>query len=374
MEKEITISPAEFKRRLDKNEVRFIFDLREKEDIEAMPIEGHVPIETLNVPRYQFVGEEEKYINKFPKDREITAICAHGDSSRYSAEQLREQGYDAVSLGGGIDSWSAYYETVKVSDSPLVYQSFRVARGCISYLIASGGEAAVIDSARHFGHVLALAERLGVKVKYVLDTHLHADHISGGRELADRTGAAYFVNPADMGGATVGYQPLADGQKIRIGGSEIEVIHSPGHTPGSTSFLLDGKFLFTGDTIMKESIGRPDLGGRAEEWSALLHATLFKRFARMPDETVALPAHATSIKEQDKSGIVKTTLGDARRDRDLFRLHDLQAFTACVKENLPENPERYQEIRKVNLGLKAADEAGRKEMEIGKNLCGMVKR
>ena len=372
MDKNFTISPAEFKGRLDRGEVAFIFDLRNKEDFDSWRVEGRGPIETLNIPQIHFVAEEEKYFDRFPRDRQIIAICPHGDSSRYSAELLNQNGFDALSLEGGIDAWSEYYETMKVDDAPLVYQVLRVAKGCVSYLVASKGEAAVIDAARHTGRMVELAERLGVKITQVLDTHLHADHVSGGRELADLTGAAYLIHPGDTAGAAFEFSALTDGQVITVGESRISVIHSPGHTPGSTSFLLAGKFLFTGDTIMKGSIGRPDLGGRASEWAVLLHNTLFERYGALPDETVVLPSHAASMAEQDEAGIIRTTLGAARREMDLYRERDLGRFIDVVRMSLLENPERYQDIRKVNLGLKEADESGKKELEIGKNLCGMA--
>ncbi len=374
MEKSVTISVSEFKKRLDKNDVRFIFDLREEDEFNSWRIEGREPIEALNIPRYRFVAEEEKYLDRFPRDKEIIAVCAHGDSSKYSAELLQGEGIAALSLEGGMDAWSEYYETAKVADTPEIFQVFRAARGCISYLVGSGGEALVIDSPRHIGRMLGLADSLKVKITRVLDTHLHADHISGGRELANKTGAAYHLHPGDASGAAFGCEALYDGQEITVGGSKIRVVHSPGHTPGSTSFLLDGKFLFTGDTIMKESIGRPDLGGLAEEWSALLHETLFRRFEVLPDETVVLPAHAASIKEQDSASVIKTTLGEARHSGDLYQIKDLNEFISFVKARLLENPARYQEIRKVNLGRKDADEEAKKELEIGKNLCGMAKR
>jgi len=373
MSRVFTISPAEFKARLDKSEVRFILDLREADEFEAWRIEGHEPIETLNIPRYKFVGEEEKYIGGLPKDRQIIAICAHGDSSRYSAELLQEEGFDAVSLEGGMDAWSEYYEATRANDSPSVYQIYRVARGCISYLISSGGEAVVIDSPRHIDNVTGLAGKLGVKIGLVLDTHLHADHISGGKDLAEKTGASYFLNPADAADATFRFGHLEDGKTFTVGTSTIRAIHSPGHTPGSTSFLLDGKFLFTGDTVMKESIGRPDLGGKAAEWAAMLHHTLFVSFASLPDETVVLPAHSASIAEQDNDRLVKFTLGDARAGLDLFGIKEMKPFITAVEASLLENPERYQDIRKVNLGLLSPDEDGRKELEIGKNICGMAK-
>jgi glyoxylase-like metal-dependent hydrolase (beta-lactamase superfamily II) len=374
MEKKRTISSEEMKRRLDKGSIAFIFDLRNREEFNAWRIEGRSDIETMNIPQEDFVGEEEKYLDRFPRDRQIVTICAHGDSSKYSAELLAGHGFDAVSLEGGMDAWSEFYETHKVLDSPLIYQIYRVAKGCICHLVVSGDYAVIIDAVRHADHILDLAESLHVKIVHVLDTHLQADHISGGREIARRTGAAYHLHPDDAANATYDYVPLKNGQVLSFGENSLEVIHSPGHTPGSTSFLLDGRFLFTGDTIMKSSIGRPDLGGKAGEWAVLLHDTLFDRYGKLGDEIMILPTHAANIREQNAEGVVATTLARARRESDLFLIKELQPFIDFVQSSLPESPERYQEIRKVNLGLIDPDEKKRKELEIGKNLCGMTKK
>jgi glyoxylase-like metal-dependent hydrolase (beta-lactamase superfamily II) len=172
----------------------------------------------------------------------------------------------------------------------------------------------------------------------------------------------------------VAFNPLVDGESICAGACTFKVIHSPGHTPGSTSFMLGNKYLFTGDTIMKTSIGRPDLGGQAEAWSSYLYYTLFSRYKNLEDTMVVLPSHAASLREQDGAGIVSTTIGTARKERDLFQIHDTAAFAEFVKRNLPENPARYQDIRLVNLGLSDPDEARRKELEIGKNVCGMARK
>ncbi len=371
---DVKISAEEFKKRLDAGQVPFILDLRNSDEFKGWRIEGRTAIETLNIPQEDFVGEEDRHLPKFPKDRPIVTFCAHGDAAQYSAELLRERGLNAVALEGGMDLWSEYYEQRKASTMPEVHQIYRTAKGCIAYLAVSGGAAVAIDAPRHMRAVLDLAEQLKVRIVHVLDTHLHADHISGGRELAELTGAVYHINPADVQGASYPYTPLRDGGRITFGASEIEVVHSPGHTPGSTSFLLDRALLFTGDIIMKESIGRPDLGGMSDQWAGDLYETLFTRFARVGDDLIVLPAHSTGIREQDAGGVVKLTMGLARQGSDLYRLHDRSAFLDRVRASLPENPARYAEIRKVNLGAVNPDEAKRKELEIGKNLCGMTKK
>jgi glyoxylase-like metal-dependent hydrolase (beta-lactamase superfamily II) len=374
MSEKLTISPEEFKKRLDRGEVEFVFDLRNEDEFEKWRVEGRTPVETLNIPQADFVGEEEKYLDRFPKGREIVTVCAHGDSSKYSAERLKERGFRALGLEGGMDLWSELYETHKVWDAPEVYQIYRVARGCISYVIISGGEAAVIDAARHTDRMVKVIEDAGARVRYVIDTHLQADHISGGLELARRYGAQYLMHRLDAKDATFEYRAVEDGEVFPLGSSTLRALYTPGHTPGSVSYMLDGKALFTGDTVMETSIGRPDLGGMVVAWSGLLFDTLFKRLAPLGDDIVVFPTHAASIREQDERGVVKTTLGLARRERDLFQIRDQEAFTARIRETLLMSPEEYQDIRKVNLGLTDPDEKKRKELEIGKNLCGMASK
>ena len=368
------LSPEELKRGLDRDEIQFIFDLRNAEDFAGWKIDGRTEIESLNIPQPDFVGEEDRHLDRFPKDRTILTVCAHGDSSKYSAELLRERGFRAVSLEGGMDRWSEFYETRKVRSDPDIYQIYRVARGCITHVLISRGEAVVIDAIRHIDRILELAASHAARITRVLDTHLQADHISGGRAIANRTGAVYHLHAADAEGGKVTHLPFQDGEVIRFGSSALKVIHSPGHTPGSTSLLLDDAILFTGDTIMKTSVGRPDLGGMADAWARLLYDTLFKRFAGLADTVTILPTHAASIREQDGEGLVRTSLGKARGEAELYRLRDFAPFLAYIKANLLENPERYQDIRKVNLGNLDPDEAKRKELEIGKNLCGMAQK
>lgn len=366
------ISAEELKKRLDANQVDFLFDLRNENEFKSWRIEGRTEFQALNIPQEEFVGEEERHLAKFPKGKEVVAVCAHGDSSKYAAGLLKGFGISVVSLQGGMDIWSGFYETHKLANDPSIYQIFRVARGCLAYLIVSQGMAVVIDAARHVDRIENLAASQNVRINRVFDTHLHADHISGGRELAEKSGAAYSLHPADADGARYPYIPVTDHQSFTFGASTINVIHSPGHTPGSTSFLLNKRYLFTGDTIMKTGIGRPDLGGKAREWAALLYDTLFRRFKGLDDEIIVLPSHAASVREQDAGGTIMTTMGRARKELDLYQIRDEAAFIQHIEANLLENPERYQDIRKVNLGTALFDEAGQKELEIGKNVCGMA--
>lgn len=369
-----SITPEELKKKLDAGEVQFIFDLRAEDEFKSWKVEGRKDVPTMNIPQEDFVGEEEKFFDRFPRDKEIITVCAHGDSSQYTAEMLAERGFNARGLKGGMDLWSEFYESRKLSESPLIYQVYRVAKGCIGHVVISEGQAAVIDAPRHIDNVARIIDESGARVVAVLDTHLHADHISGGPAMAKRYAAPYYIHQADSKGATYEHKILHNHDRIKVGKSVLDVLHSPGHTPGSTSFLLDGKYLFTGDTIMETSIGRPDLGGMVGKWAGFLYYTLFERYKSLPDDTVVLPAHAASIRDQDDDGLVRFTLGWARSKRSLFRITELSEFKKVIESTLLENPDRYAEIRKVNLGVLDADEKKLKELEIGKNLCGMARK
>ncbi len=367
------ISVAELKRRLDRGEVEFLFDMRNTDEFDSWRIEGRRPIETINIPQIDFVGEEEKYLDRLPRDKEMVIVCAHGGASKYTAELLQEKGFRAVGLEGGMDAWSEFYQVTKIQEAPEIHQVYRVAKGCITHIVIADGEAIVVDPVRHLDRILAVLRQAGARVVAVVDTHLQADHISGGRDLAAQTGAPYWISPEDAKDAAYPYEPLVDGTLFRVGSCRLTAMHSPGHTPGSTSLLLNNRFLLSGDAIMRSSPGRPDLGGRADEWSLLLYDTLFHRFSSLADDVVVLPSHAASMQEMNDDGSVRLTMGEAR-DHELFHTDDKEQFIAKVAASLPENPERYQDIRKVNLGLLDPDEDKRKELEIGKNLCGMSSR
>ncbi|MBU0481578.1 MAG: MBL fold metallo-hydrolase [Proteobacteria bacterium] len=369
---EITVEELEAK--IQSGKVELLLDMRNPDEFESWRIEGRHEIETMNIPHTDLVGEEEKYLDRLPVDREIIVVCAHGDASAYSAAELRKLGLNARGLVGGMEAWSFLYETTRVVDDPLVIQLYRLAKGCITHLVISDGEAVVIDAVRHIEKIKQLLADHNATLKYVFDTHLQADHISGGRQLAADAGCDYCISPVDAAGAAYSHKILADGETFAVGKSKLRVLHTPGHTPGSTSFVLDEKYMFTGDAIMKSALGRPDLGGKVREWADLLFDTIHQRFRRIDDRTIVLPTHASSVMERDAAGAVSLTLGEARRKMELFSIRDRQQFADLIEKTLLENPARYQDIRMVNLGQSDPDEEKRKELETGKNLCGMAEK
>ena len=218
-----------------------------------------------------------------------------------------------------------------------------------------------------------LQKRKGVKIKHVFDTHLHADHISGGRHIAEATGATYYLPPKDAEEVVFDYTPLEDGLTVQIGASKIEVgaLYSPGHTIGSTSFVVDGKYLLTGDILFIDSIGRPDLAGLAEDWVGDLRETLYSRYRTLAEDLIVLPAHFMIIEELNEDGTVAKRLGDLFAENHGLNVEDEEVFRSMVTDNLPPQPNAYQEIRHVNMGKITPIDEEQTEMEIGPNRCAV---
>lgn len=172
----------------------FILDVRNENDFSDWKIEGHY-FDHLNVPYFDLLDGVEEILEKIPSDKEVLVVCAKEGSSVMVADMLSEAGLIVSYLKGGMKAWSEYLEPVKVGDlkeGGEIYQFVRIGKGCLSYMIISNGEAAIIDATRMADVYINFAKELGVTVKHVFDTHLHADHISGGRVIAEATNATYW--------------------------------------------------------------------------------------------------------------------------------------------------------------------------------------
>lgn len=355
-----------------------LLDVRNEDAYSSWRIEGE-RVHSLNIPYFDLIDDVQPALDQLPAedDAPVFVVCAKEGSSEFVAEMLVESGKRNVRfLQGGMKDWSELIYPVKIADltgGGELYQFVRPGKGCLSYLIASEGEAIVVDAARMTGVYQTFARNHSLKIKHVLDTHLHADHISGGRELSLATGGQYWLPPLDAEGVEYAYQPLVDGAEIHVGASSIRVtaLYSPGHTIGSTSFIVDGHYLLSGDILFVKSIGRPDLAGKAEDWVADLRHTLYHTYKELSPDLVLLPAHFASYKEQGQDGSVQALLGDLFAHNDGLHVQDEADFRRLVTENLPPQPNAYQEIRKTNMGLYAPEQEEQREMEIGPNRCAV---
>lgn len=377
------LEAGELHRLMESGDTPFVLlDVRNAEEFAAWRIEGrHAPVAVLNVPYFDFLEDEDTAAAALEayRDLPLVVVCAKGGSSEFVAEVLQARGFKTLNLVGGMVAWGDLLVEVDVptGSSLIVKQLQRVGKGCLAYFVADGGDAMVVDPHRHLEPYEGLAARLGVRIRYVFDTHLHADHISGGPALSGRTGATYMIEAHDAEGANFAYRPIAPGDTVQLGPTRVALmpLHTPGHTPGSASLLVDGRFLITGDTLFVASIGRPDLGGKMAEWGRMLYRTLGPggELSRLADDVLILPAHYAGLDEVGADGLVAGTLGRLRRENPALKLESEEAFIAFLEAHQREAPAIYQEIRKVNLAWLQVDEARASELDLGKNQCAASK-
>lgn len=366
---------AQVARKVIDNEELFILDVRNKDAFEDWKIEGH-KFEYINIPYFELLDGVEEILPKLPTDKDVLVVCAKEGSSVMIAEMLSEAGREAAFLEGGMKSWSSYLEPIKVADlenGGELYQFVRLGKGCLSYMVISEGEAAIIDAVRFTDVFTKFAKKKGVTIKHVFDTHLHADHISGGRSIAADTGAIYYLPAKDATEVVFDYTALTDGFNVKLGASQMNVnaLYSPGHTIGSTSFVIDNQFLLTGDILFIDSIGRPDLAGLAEDWVTDLRETLYSRYRELAENLVVLPAHFMIIDELNEDGTVARRLGDLFKENHGLNIEDEKEFHRTVTDNLPPQPNAYEQIRQVNMGKVNPENDEQIEMEIGPNRCAV---
>ncbi|MFC4618599.1 MBL fold metallo-hydrolase [Camelliibacillus cellulosilyticus] len=352
----------------------FILDVRNTDEFDDWKIEGR-SVQVINVPYFNLIDDVSGVVHQLPKDEPILVVCAKGGSSEFIAEQLIRAGVEHVySLEGGMKAWSDYLRPVKLADlgsSGAIYQFVRLGKGCLSYFIMSDGEAVIIDASRMIENYLAFAKAHGVKIKAIIDTHLHADHISGGRRLAELSMGSYYLPPQDADDVAFHYEPLLDEMTIQVGKTKMNVLYSPGHTQGSTSLVVDDKFFLTGDILFIASIGRLDLAGQAMELASGLRETLYQRYQGLAKNLIVLPAHFAKADELNENGSVSAKLGDLYQQNAGLNVKDQTAFLKMVTEQLPPQPNAYREIRQINKGVMTADEEKQREMEIGPNRCAV---
>lgn len=390
--------PAELHRHLNEGSKFAILDVRNQNEFNAWKIEGRHPIHSVNIPYYDLLDLEdeneelatavartvqERLKNTLPRRGPILAVCARGDTSIHVAEGLRRLGYQAFSLEGGMAAWGDHYEMRNVEETMrlTILQLSRPAKGCLSYLLASGGEAIVVDPARHIEMYKRIVAERGWRITGVLDTHLQADHLSGGVALAKAVGVDYWLHPYDsiypddLIPATFSFRYLEDGTSLKLGEVSVRALHLPGHTLGMINLLVDDRFLLSGDSLFISSIGRPDLAGRAKGWIPIFYRSL-KRVLELPDRTIVLPAHFGNMDEADDQGCYRASLRDLRSNNDGLRMlsQGLDTFRVYIEESLPIHPPSYDDIRRVNTGLLQVGEAKASELELGRNRCALAQR
>jgi glyoxylase-like metal-dependent hydrolase (beta-lactamase superfamily II) len=373
------IGAAELKRRLDAGEEWTLLDTRRPSDFAAWQL-THPNLDAVNVPFTAFLDGDDpaggvpEGVPPKDADRPLVTCCAKGISSLYVAEFLTREGWNVYGLRDGMEGWARLYESreVDAGGDAAVLQYERPSSGCLAYLVVSGEEALVVDPLRAFAQrYVADARERGAEVVAVADTHVHADHVSGLRAVADATDAErYLPAGAEDRGLTFDATLLSDGDAVRVGETTVDVVALPGHTTEMTGYLVDD-VLLAGDSVFVDSVARPDLEdadeAAVEGAARALYETL-GTVASMPDETVVASNHTGPYTPRAEDGTYTARVGDLRESLAAFSM-DEEAFVTSVTDDLPPQPNEYQRIIAANLGREDVDDGEAFELELGPNNC-----
>jgi glyoxylase-like metal-dependent hydrolase (beta-lactamase superfamily II) len=373
-----SVTPDELKGQIDAGQEVTLLDVRMESDYEEWRIDGD-SVESINVPYFEFLDEEidEDVLARIPDDRELVVLCAKGGSSEFVAGALKDRGYDASHLEDGMNGWATIYEAVEVerydgAGTLLQYQ--RPSSGCLGYFVYDDGEAAVIDPLRAFAdRYLDDAEELGVELEYAIDTHIHADHVSGVRNLAEEGVEGVIPEAAVDRGVTYADEMTlaADGDEFEVGDATIETVFTPGHTSGMTSYLIDDSLLATGDGLFTESVARPDLeegDEGAEDAARQLYESLQERVLTLPDDTLIGGAHFSDSAIPAEDGTYTAPVGDLREKMAALTM-DEDEFVELILSDMPPRPANHEEIIATNLGQQETADDEAFELELGPNNC-----
>nr|WP_267620269.1 MBL fold metallo-hydrolase [Halobium salinum] len=382
------MSPAQLDERLRGRDPLRVLDVRDRDEFEEWHVSGPA-VEATQVPHVKFVAAGAKGTVADlagdagldpDDDRPVLAVCGRGEASAHVAGLLREAGYDAYNLDGGMDAWAEHYDAVEldVGAEATVLQYRRPSSGCLAYLVVSEGAAAVIDPLRAFAdRYVADAAARDADLVVAVDTHVHADHLSGTRAVAALRDAEVVVpgGALDRGldyADDVPVRPVADGDEVRVGDATLTALATPGHTTEMTSFRL-ADLLFTGDTLFVESVARPDLergDDGAADLAHTLYQTLHETVLAQSDDTRVAPGHYGETTPPADDGSYTARLG-ALRERLRALSLDEDAFVEHVVDDLPPRPANYERIVETNLGSATVDDAEAFELELGPNNCAV---
>jgi glyoxylase-like metal-dependent hydrolase (beta-lactamase superfamily II) len=345
-----------------------ILDVRPKPEREEWSISGSIHLDVYDKLKANDPNalEDLKLNNHVP----VVTVCAGGKMSLRASEILKQKGFDVYSLEGGMKAWNFAWNTAEITiHNVKIIQVRRSSKGCLSYIIGSQDEAVVIDAALDPKVYLDLARENGWTIKYVTDTHVHADYLSRTRELAKASIATHVL--IDQANVEYAYSPVKNGWRLEFGNANLEVMLTPGHTLESTSFRLGDDAVFTGDTLFIDGVGRPDLKADPEEVikrSKLLYQSLHKLLDLNPNALV-LPAHlATAVSFDGK--LITETIESLKGRLDMLRLKEKE-FVDYTLSRIPLTPPNFLTIAALNKqgSYEGYDPV---ELEAGANRCAIA--
>jgi glyoxylase-like metal-dependent hydrolase (beta-lactamase superfamily II)/rhodanese-related sulfurtransferase len=299
----------------------------------------------------------------------VVTVCASGKTSLIAAGILNENGFEAYSLEGGMKGWSLSWNTARLSFPAFEITQFRrTGKGCLSYIISSGNEAIIVDASLPIETYQDTLQKGKLKLKHVIETHIHADHLSRSKRLAESNNVTLHLPVPNK--VAFDFIPVNEATVFQIGDIKIKAIQTPGHTLESLCYLVNDKVLLTGDTLFINGIGRPDLKANNEEAtekSKMLYESLQKLLA-LDENIIVLPAHSSQPIDFDNTPI-QATIGNIKKNVAMLQLKE-DEFINTILRRIPPAPDNYLAIVEKNLNGDFSD-INPVDLEAGANRCAV---
>jgi len=364
----LTVDVEKLRTWLEEKEPVVVLDVRPKEQREEWQIPGSIYVDA-----YQRLNANDLTVLdeiSIPENTKVVTVCAAGRTSKIAASELRKKGIEAYSLDGGMNAWSMAWNKAELhlEENIQLIQVRRTGKGCLSYIISSMGLALIIDPSLPAGVYERILKEKNLQLKYVLETHIHADHLSRATSLVKKNNVALFLPSKSV--VHFSFTPLKDGDVLTLADINLKVIYTPGHTLESSCFLINGKVIITGDSLFTNSVGRPDLKADADttrEKARLLYQSLQKLMA-LKDDLMVLPAHTSQPVNFDNN-LIQASLGQIKTSVSMLQL-DEQSFINDLIQRIPPPPPNYVRIAEKNLGGDFSD-VNPIELEAGANRCAV---
>jgi glyoxylase-like metal-dependent hydrolase (beta-lactamase superfamily II) len=280
-----------------------------------------------------------------------------------------KQGFEAYSLQGGMKDWSLSWNTAKLSFPDFeVIQFRRTGKGCLSYMVVSNSEAMTVDASLPIESYQSALKKEKLQLKHVIETHLHADHLSRSKQLAESYNTTLHLPASNK--VNFDFVPVTEATVLHLGNINIKAIQTPGHTTESTSYLIDDKVLLTGDTLFINGVGRPDLKANTDEAiqkSKMLYQSLQKLLA-LDENIIVLPAHTSEPAEFDSTPI-QATIGSIKQNVAILKLSEGE-FISTILQRIPPTPANYLSIVEKNMKGDFSD-INPVDLEAGANRCAI---
>lgn len=359
------ISPQDLYEKIKEKQPLTLLDIRSP-DIFSQ----HYIYQSINIPLKKLPKKQ----NSLPKNKDVVIISEKSRRAKTVALALNKNGFQTYILKKGLKGWNSVYDIVKVKPSQpsklSVFQIKRLGKGCLSYIVVLPDQksAIIIDPTHHIQTYTDFLKTHKLKAVAVADTHIHSDHVSGGFKLAKKLSIPYLLPQKSE--AKLSFLPLETILQKFFENTKITILETPGHTKESVCIILDQFFIFTGDTLLLDVIGRPDINEDVDSNSELLHESIKKKLFTLDEDIFVLPAH--TIQEMVPGPIEAATMRYVKRFNSLKKSKFIKNSIKERDKQISPMIKNYQKIKKINSSRTTKIEKTIDKLELGGNFYPIV--